>query len=341
MWNTAPFAFWFNTVLMVVTVLAKMLHYHVHAKNLYPNNPRFMYLWLTSMILFSSAHWGAISAWLIWEVDYPELRYPTMITMAAFAMGAPSTLSISTLIRRLYPIIIYLPAVTIVLVQGRFGLESILLATMAILSTAYITIAAKASAQDYYESIANHELAEQRAQQLHELSMTDPLTKLRNRMYFEQRFAKDWKRCNRSSLPLCIMMLDLDHFKQINDRYGHKCGDLCLQSAAQTLSQVVSRETDTIARFGGEEFVLLLPDTELPAAQTIASNLLQTLEKKTVVCQQSEITMTCSVGIACMVPSHLTDQEQLLLAADHAMYRAKENGRNQWQIGSVENLLDH
>ena len=155
------------------------------------------------------------------------------------------------------------------------------------------------------------------------LSSTDPLTGLCNRRAFENRLAEEVKRARRYRTPLSLLLLDIDHFKRFNDLLGHPAGDRLLQSIAAILSRV-ARETDQESRFGGDEFAVILPNTGSALASQIAGRLCTTVSNAYM--QSPRITL--SVGVADLRPD-MADSFALLGAADHALYEAKRNGRNQ------------
>lgn len=163
-----------------------------------------------------------------------------------------------------------------------------------------------------------------------ELAHHDPLTGVANRRYFFERANQEFSRSKRHSTPLSIAELDIDYFKQINDQNGHAIGDEVLKSLCNT-SQRLLRETDIFARLGGEEFVVLLPDTNLNRAAIVAEHLRQAIADSKFSLSNGEINYSVSIGIA-MLKSTDTCIEDCLLRADSAMYRAKQNGRNRVEI---------
>lgn len=328
-----PVFFYLNTLLISITLLLRLLHYRIVRKN-----PQYkidlMSRALILLVLFSALHWGLLSAWILYSNEFPQLNYPYMIMLAAFAIGGTTTLSISREIRIFYPVLMFIPA----LLQGLLFDENslfLMLSLLALLSYIYVLEASRVSSEDYYKAITNGKIAAERAHMLEKLSNTDPLTLLKNRLYFNSRFIEEWKRCGRLQIPLSIMMIDLDHFKNINDTYGHVYGDKCLQKVARTLQIQLPRVTDTIARYGGEEFVILLTNTELDMAEKIADKLVRRISDIKLLKDNQAIAVSCSIGVACSVPSHLVDHELLLIAADNAMYQAKQRGRNQWATAEV------
>ncbi len=162
---------------------------------------------------------------------------------------------------------------------------------------------------------------------LEKLSTTDSLTGLYNRRVFEQNFNRFWKIAVRERRPISVILCDIDHFKKINDTYGHQAGDVCLREFAEILLKCVSRPMDMVARYGGEEFIFLLPDTPLPGAVTIA-NEIQLLLRERNENGKTKIKMTTSIGISSIIPDNLDESRHLILSADRALYDAKKSGRN-------------
>ncbi len=163
-------------------------------------------------------------------------------------------------------------------------------------------------------------------QQLSELNRRDSLTGLFNRQTLNEELQRALARAMRGQRPLAILMMDLDHFKQVNDRHGHLAGDACLHHAAQRMQQRL-RSGDLLARFGGEEFVAILCDTDLPGARDLAEHLRDDLARHPCRHAGQSIGLSLSIGICACIPDD-TDGERLLQRADQALYRAKAAGRN-------------
>ena len=163
---------------------------------------------------------------------------------------------------------------------------------------------------------------------------TDKLTGLNNRYVFERSYDKLWDMCRQNQSPLSVIMFDIDFFKRCNDTYGHLQGDKCLVTFAGILRSNIGRFNDIIARFGGEEFIALLPFTNLEAAVKIADAVRKEMESTGIVMSINEgqatetIHITVSGGVACKVPSFEDIQEELVSDADKALYDAKQSGRN-------------
>jgi diguanylate cyclase (GGDEF)-like protein len=161
---------------------------------------------------------------------------------------------------------------------------------------------------------------------LTEVAISDPLTGLHNRRAFQVRLGEELARVHRSGGPLALLMLDLDRFKALNDRYGHPAGDAALHTVAAVLKQEL-RTVDLPARLGGEEFGVLLPDSDGQAALMAAERLRTAIASCPIVYQAATLAITASIGVA-WYPGHADTSEGLLRAADQALYRAKEAGRD-------------
>jgi len=175
-----------------------------------------------------------------------------------------------------------------------------------------------------------HDLRETNAA-LRQLSLEDALTHIANRRRFEAALQLAWRRAARRSQPLALLMIDVDFFKGVNDQHGHSYGDQCLVSIARILKEHARRPDDVVARLGGEEFVMLLPDTVVSGAEAVAARLLDAVrclgvENKASPFDQ-ELTISIGVG-AVKEPAHGVDPAVLVDCADQALYDAKHTGRN-------------
>ena len=162
----------------------------------------------------------------------------------------------------------------------------------------------------------------------------DDLTGICNRRYFDEMFAKEYKRAVRMQIPTSILMIDLDSFKQYNDFYGHIAGDNCLRIVAQTINKEVQRAGDIVARYGGEEFVVLLTNTNLNGAKVVGERLLKAVASLDMYHHTSWVdsNVTISIGVATMTFSEGCDRLELINRADKALYKAKKHGRNRIEL---------
>lgn len=161
---------------------------------------------------------------------------------------------------------------------------------------------------------------------LKEQALHDPLTGLYNRHRLTEVLSRESTRCGRNGQPLSLVMIDVDHFKVVNDRLGHQIGDEVLRQMA-TLLQTNTRASDWCFRYGGEEFLLILPETGIDDAWQKIDALRQDLAARPLLCHEVQVSLTFSAGLACF-PMHGTDMSTLISSADKALYRAKNQGRN-------------
>jgi diguanylate cyclase (GGDEF)-like protein len=172
------------------------------------------------------------------------------------------------------------------------------------------------------------------SEELGKVSRIDGLTELYNRRYFREIFLHTWQQAVEEKDILSLLMIDIDYFKKYNDTYGHLQGDECLKAVAAEFQRAVGHPEDFVARFGGEEFVILLPHSDAEAAIDVAKRLLQNIEN---LCMEHSASpfgqrVTISVGIACRCPTSDVKPNTLLDEADQALYKAKAAGRNCFKL---------
>lgn len=162
------------------------------------------------------------------------------------------------------------------------------------------------------------------------LGLIDPLTALPNRRCFDSQVSVEWSRAIREKTPISMLAIDVDFFKPYNDTYGHPQGDAMLVRLAEVFSSALHRSTDLAARVGGEEFVVLLPNTDLAGAKTIAEKLRERVESQKIPMPGSEAdaSVTISIGVSCDHPTKDSSMERFMSKADKALYAAKAAGRN-------------
>ncbi len=175
-------------------------------------------------------------------------------------------------------------------------------------------------------------------QSLLQLSLTDPLTELNNRRHLMDLLEKEFERSLRTHRPLALMMIDLDHFKRVNDNYGHQQGDNVLRTTAREIKRQL-RQYDSAARFGGEEFAIILPDTLPKDAHLVAERIRKSISDIKFSGTISELRITTSIGISALPHSKINTIEDLIRLADDALYTSKDNGRNRVEITPFSHQL--
>ena len=167
--------------------------------------------------------------------------------------------------------------------------------------------------------------------ELYTQSITDHLTGLGNRRHFNNILATEWKRSSRSKMPLSFVIADIDHFKKFNDTFGHFSGDIVLKDVANVIKECAKRVTDYVARWGGEEFAIIMPETEITGAFFVAEKIRAEVEKNVFEIENDvKVNVTISMGVNSVVVSPCKDYsiESFLSDTDKALYKAKELGRN-------------
>lgn len=177
--------------------------------------------------------------------------------------------------------------------------------------------------------IKNHRVIVEQMRMIEHHSLYDQLTGIMNRRSFDLQIEGLWSYAARKQEPLSVIMSDIDHFKNFNDTYGHQLGDLVLQITAKSIASALKRASDQVFRWGGEEFTILLPDTDVEGGAHVAERIREAIENSEIPYgDEGPLKVTASLGIASIVPGPGDSIEKLIKQADAAMYKAKESGRN-------------
>lgn len=291
-------------------------------------------IWASLSLFFSPA----------WPAAYQVTLFAVYTGIIAGAFNANSSVFVAFLVFYLPPAACLLYMMLRQSVEGAFVLASFFLIYIILM---YI------SALKFHNRLAmslearfeNEQLAEQLAQsnrKLMHLAETDELTGISNRRAMDRFLRSEWNRLFRAKKPLSLLFVDLDFFKQYNDTYGHEVGDKCLIQIAKILHNHTQRSNDMAARFGGEEFAVILPETSEDDALKIAETILADLESLQIPHAGSEVAkhVTLSVGVATMIPNQPDSEDFLRLSADRALYQAKRTGRKQVVKANIDCELD-
>ncbi|MDR3417855.1 MAG: GGDEF domain-containing protein [Nevskia sp.] len=289
---------------------------------------------LIGIILLSALHWGVLTAMSIHLASLAGIRMPMVIVACGIAGAAAGTMAVSPVLRYLFPGALLITPLVAVLLD--FSAANALIAALSCIYVIYVGTASKVVNTDYWNALTNRLLLEQRARQLEELSITDALTGLRNRLYFDAHFDAEWRRACRQRQPVAILLVDLDHFKRVNDSYGHAFGDQCLKAAARAAQAEIQRTGDVLARYGGEEFIAVLGNTDGRGAAAVAERLRARVAGLQLQHGGQPVSLTCSIGLASVVPATPEHGFRLINSADQALYQAKRLGRNRVETYSAE-----
>lgn len=176
--------------------------------------------------------------------------------------------------------------------------------------------------------------------EMNKIASIDGLTQIPNRRRFDEHLEHQWKQMIRERSPICLILFDIDHFKQFNDTYGHLAGDDCLKQVAQMLEGCVQRPSDLIARYGGEEFAAILPQTTIAGAIEVAQRVQTEIANLKILHEKSSVSdyLTLSIGIASSIPTLTQSSSKLLDEADQYLYLAKQQGRDRIIFSSKKAL---
>lgn len=263
------------------------------------------------------------------SIVIPELEETyayTILTVVAFSSGALVTFSPSKKLMLSYMLTISLPALIILLVNP----DSIAKGLMLAIYTLFLISQGLRLNDEYLESQAQK-------QALKELSIKDGLTGIYNRRHFDDMLESMWYAQYREQKSITAILVDIDHFKAINDTYGHAAGDEVIKHVAQIMVAAFKRSTDVVARIGGEEFAAATINTSGQDISTLAEHLRQEIAAQTFVFEQHKIQLTVSIGISSTVPNEGVLPSQIIQCADEALYRAKTGGRNKVELDINEN----
>jgi len=279
-------------------------------------------IFFTSVII-TALIWGVTVAAVSLLKDEPATQLLMTVCLCGLCAGGVVAFIPHRRLSIFFNIAMLLPAIIALAAAG-----SVPLAAMILLYSIYLSLMAGRGTGEYWEALENEHLLEVRSQELARLSNTDVLTGLFNRRYFDAMMDAEWKRSGRNRSILSVIIFDLDHFKVINDTYGHQVGDEYLKKTADILSSVFKRETDVVARFGGEEFIVLLPGIAAEDAFQLAEKVRQGIEWMSIEHESTQIRATISAGIKSGVPDFNARADTIISFADQALYRAKQTGRN-------------
>ncbi|MES2073943.1 MAG: GGDEF domain-containing protein [Pseudomonadota bacterium] len=278
------------------------------------------------LIHVGSVVWGVIPALVGWQQGSPDSAVMVAaISTVAFGTAASQAFAMHPGQARISILIMTLPAVAV------FALPALDLGSTGLtlfIYSFYLIANLRRSAKEYAQQVGTEiDLISSRAE-IARLSLTDTLTGLPNRRSYERAWQQAWHLAARKHEALGLLMLDLDHFKQVNDKYGHLGGDACLRHFAELLRQHVRRDSDIIARIGGEEFVVILPATPADDAHTMAEQLRAALVATPCRFGEMTIAMTVSIGTGTVNWEADIDPSATFSRIDHACYQAKSVGRN-------------
>ncbi|NVK87416.1 MAG: GGDEF domain-containing protein [Gammaproteobacteria bacterium] len=304
------------SIALVVLTLIRFFHLQQLTQINFAQIPK----WLRQVTLLMLPHsliWGAM---LGYALTHDNTTFALLMTFstAGIVPGGVYNFAPNYPLASLFVLSIMLPTLLGAIVADQWFMLG-----LSLVYTGYILLMAKGQNRDYWRALENeHKLKKQ--------TRTDPLTQLDNRRCFDEKLSEFCHLSSRNHELLTVMLVDCDHFKQVNDTYGHDVGDQCLRHIAQTIRTHLPRATDVVARYGGEEFSLILPGTDLAGAIKVSERLRAALAASTIPLGEQTLTVTASIGTVSRRLNRFEQglPEELFKQADNALYQAKSAGRN-------------
>ncbi|MFY2763574.1 diguanylate cyclase domain-containing protein [Arenimonas sp. MALMAid1274] len=280
-----------------------------------------------TVLLATAALWGGLSGWALWDRTFANADNVTLLATAALAMAFAQIFAVNKQIALVGTGMLFLPMLSIVALRY----EQPGVAMVLVLNLIYLVAVIARSHREYEGKLALESALREQRDRFATLSRTDALTGLSNRGHFQQGLEQQVAaaRADGSALAVAFLIADLDHFKSINDRYGHAAGDRCLREVATRLRECFVGSEALVARLGGEEFGVLVAGEDVARIAHLAEAFRASLERAPIALPDgSQFEVTVSVGLAQFSPETHRDGDALYAAADEALYRAKKGGRN-------------
>jgi diguanylate cyclase (GGDEF)-like protein len=323
---TDPEIFLWATLVFVI-LAALRIYLLFQFKNIYSRNPVLWKLLFYPLVLLPALGWGILCSISFIHPDFEHFSLVIIISTAGLTGGGVAALVPNRPLTVGLLSCFLLPGmVTSLLLTEAYNISITLMFGIYWIGMYSVT---RNQHREYWQALNYSFIIKRHASDLEHLNTLDGLTGLKNRKFFDDSLRKELKAASRSQSSLALLLFDIDHFKKINDRFGHLVGDECLRSLTKLFQKQVKRDTDIVARYGGEEFGIILPDCDIIQATDLAEKIRKSVENHTFKNGNTTISFTLSVGVASEIPSADFTVEQLIERADGALYKAKRDGRNQ------------
>lgn len=326
--HTAPVLVNAIAAILIVIAAARALLIRKFS-DIYSARPKLAERLLLCGIHLSGFLWGCIGAAIFLIPDFEPII--TLFSIAIFGITAMAVtyFALSVYVGMAFNLLLLSPIVLLSLVKDDPMLNGLGILMLVFLLGVYrLGKGLFENNQNLYKLAV---IAEERAKLLEKLSVTDFLTQVYNRHHFDGQLKIEWKRAHRNSTSIGAMIVDLDNFKSVNDKHGHFAGDQCIIACANILKAHGKRPYDFAARLGGEEFILILPGADEQQTIRIANSVLEAIAARDITINKENevIHVTASIGAGSIIPAQHDASTDFLIRVDKALYRAKEQGRNQ------------
>lgn len=308
---------------MLFISILRFLH-KLCSKRLYQYSPSLWMMIFASLSLCHAAILSTVFTLAIFDPRFTPILHVTFLVMGGIASGALMALTPRIKLALANLAILVLPSIIAgIIVEGKLPFASML-----IIYSSYLVVLGFRTNREYIRSFQIEQQLDAQKRELEQLNKMDALTHIYNRGYFNTNYELHWHTAARNNLELSLLLIDVDRFKSINDTHGHLYGDACLIHLATIINDLVPRRTDLVARFGGEEFAVLLTSTGINEAAMMAERIRAKVESSPFSLENKTLPVTVSIGIASMIPIKGVNPNKLIEAADKALYQAKSSGRN-------------
>ncbi len=306
------------SVVFIISVGLRLYFVYVARKNIADTS--ICRLYLTLGLTIGCLSWGIMAACSYLETPFFVHKDLILFATVGLAAGGAVSFSASRFYTYIYVLCMMLPILLVeFFIVEEMIVEKVVIVIVYIIGLLGVTIN---SSREYMAARVSN-------LQLIEMSNTDGLTGVRNRRYFDLQLTEELQRAQRTEGSITLLIIDIDHFKRVNDEHGHVVGDECLIAVAACLKNSVQRISDTVARYGGEEFTLILANTDEVAGTVIAETIRLAVEDIRIMVNGQRVPLTVSIGISqCIASENKCVATSLLAAADSALYQAKDSGRN-------------
>jgi len=276
------------------------------------------------LILLTSLGWGLAHAWALLRPEFEPSRLIATLSTVAFSTAMAFNFPMRKQRCVTAILLLYLPGLAVLAWQ--WPAQEALAVTLAFYLS-YLLLALNRSHREYHATLIMEQQLVVQRERYDQLSRTDSLTQLGNRLQFNSLFPAMVASARRQGTPLSLVLLDIDFFKRINDEHGHSSGDACLSAFAERMREVFRRDSDALLRLGGEEFGVLMPGTPLEQARALAEEFRRELAHGGLDLQGQHFSLTSSLGAGCLEPGD-DNAEVFFKRVDAALYRAKAEGRD-------------
>ncbi len=317
------FSICFLSAMFIITFF-RISHHYLFNK-IDKKAPRLNFMAFFASVFATALTWGVGFAYFMIQPGELSSKIIMLASTVGLNSGGVVAFIPSWRTSALYSVFMLSPAAVTMYVLG-IHLSLVVLIVLFIL---YMTMIAMRGNREYWDALENEHLLKLKSEEIEKISRVDVLTGLYNRRYFDEIFNIRWKTAIRESMLFTIIIADIDHFKLINDTYGHLAGDEYLKKIADVLSGIFQRDTDFITRYGGEEFVFLMQNIDNDSAIALAEKIRFEIGNLMLFHYNHKIHTTISMGISSCIPGLNDKKEDLFRKADNALYQAKNNGRNQ------------